>query len=294
MIYPNSLKFEWAKTANGLIVPADCKPKSRPKAFDFFAGCGGFSLGITQAGFHVVGACEFDKYAAHTYMVNLGNYPMKIHFDTPERETDFEKYLAKEINSIVKKRGFIATDNGGFARDTFAFAGSDWISNQTIREGCEHFWIADVRNLTGKGILKELGMAVGELDLIVGGPPCQGFSQAGKQDESDPRNYLIFEYARMLVEMQPKTFVMEEVPQVQMAVTAEGIPVLEQFMRILADGDFAPFESLSKSLLGRKGAKAVLRSEKKTKIKKEKKRTLGINKPIPKVQPVPAQASLFN
>ena len=284
----------WGRTSSGLIIPEEYLPKKQPKAFDFFAGCGGFSCGIIAAGFHVVGACEIDKHAAHTYMVNLGSYPMKIHFDTPEREAEFEKYLSKAVERVVKKRGFIATsNNAGYEPDTFSLAGSGWIKGQPNAKGCEHFWIADIRNLTGKQILDALEMEVGELDLIVGGPPCQGFSKAGKRDESDPRNYLIFEYARMIVEMQPKTFVMEEVPEVTDMVTAEGIPILEQFMRIIADGDYAPFESLAKSLLGRKGAKAVLRREKKQKVKqREKKKTLGINKP-PRAKATLVQNSLF-
>lgn len=42
--------------------------------------------GIIQAGFEIVGANEFDPYAALTYMVNLGHYPMNIHFLDGEKE----------------------------------------------------------------------------------------------------------------------------------------------------------------------------------------------------------------
>ena len=51
-----------------------------------------------------------------------------------------------------------------------------------------------------------------EIDLIAGGPPCQGFSQIGKRQLDDPRNSLIFEYVRIVSELKPKYFIFENVP----------------------------------------------------------------------------------
>lgn len=53
--------------------------------------------------------------------------------------------------------------------------------------------------------------AVPEVDVIVGGPPCQGFSTLGKQDVEDERNDLWHEYARTIVRARPKYFVVENV-----------------------------------------------------------------------------------
>lgn len=50
-----------------------------------------------------------------------------------------------------------------------------------------------------------------EIDLIAGGPPCQGFSLMGKRQLEDPRNQLIFEYLRIIQELQPKYFIFENV-----------------------------------------------------------------------------------
>lgn len=50
-------------------------------------------------------------------------------------------------------------------------------------------------------------------DVIVGGPPCQGFSQLGHRDPDDPRNALWMEYARIVGHVRPKVFVLENVPQ---------------------------------------------------------------------------------
>lgn len=49
------------------------------------------------------------------------------------------------------------------------------------------------------------------IDIIVGGPPCQGFSIAGKRDLKDPRNSLFMEYVKYLDYFQPKAFIMENV-----------------------------------------------------------------------------------
>ncbi|GIL34002.1 cytosine-specific methyltransferase [Phycicoccus sp. DTK01] len=55
--------------------------------------------------------------------------------------------------------------------------------------------------------------AVPQVDVVLGGPPCQGFSALGRQDLSDERNSLWRKYAQTILLAQPKYFVMENVPQ---------------------------------------------------------------------------------
>lgn len=69
----------------------------------------------------------------------------------------------------------------------------------------------DIHNLTTEKVLKITGLKVGELDILDGSPPCQGFSTAGKREFCDPRNQLYNEYVRLLKGLQPKVFVMENV-----------------------------------------------------------------------------------
>lgn len=69
----------------------------------------------------------------------------------------------------------------------------------------------DIGKLTGEECLNLAGISKGELDVLDGSPPCQGFSTAGKRKFDDPRNSLFMEYARLLDELQPKVFVMENV-----------------------------------------------------------------------------------
>lgn len=61
-------------------------------------------------------------------------------------------------------------------------------------------------------VMAELGLREGDLDILDGSPPCQGFSMAGRRQGNDPRNKLFTEYVRFLAAMKPKAFVMENVP----------------------------------------------------------------------------------
>lgn len=69
----------------------------------------------------------------------------------------------------------------------------------------------DICKLTGAECMRMAGVGVGVLDVFDGSPPCQGFSTAGKRKFDDPRNSLFKEYARLIQELQPKVFVMENV-----------------------------------------------------------------------------------
>jgi len=69
----------------------------------------------------------------------------------------------------------------------------------------------DIMKLTGDECMRLAGIEKSDLDVLDGSPPCQGFSTAGKRKFDDPRNSLFKEYARLLMELQPKAFVMENV-----------------------------------------------------------------------------------
>lgn len=77
-------------------------------------------------------------------------------------------------------------------------------------------WESDIVGLSSNDILDELGIKKGELDLLAGCPPCQGFSSVrtlnGKRKIVDERNDLIFEFLRMVKELLPRTVMLENVP----------------------------------------------------------------------------------
>lgn len=130
------------------------KDNKRLTCIDLFAGAGGFSLGVSQAGFNVVAAVEIEKAACQTLRANRTNFPNML---------------------IVEK---------------------------------------DIRELSGAELLDMIGMKRGELGMLIGGPPCQGFSFSNTKKRSldDPRSKLMFEYIRMVEELQPKVFYIENVP----------------------------------------------------------------------------------
>ena len=69
----------------------------------------------------------------------------------------------------------------------------------------------DVRELTGDEIRKRAGLGTRSIDVVVGGPPCQGFSLIGYRVLEDPRNELVFHFLRLATELRPKAFVFENV-----------------------------------------------------------------------------------
>jgi DNA (cytosine-5)-methyltransferase 1 len=69
----------------------------------------------------------------------------------------------------------------------------------------------DIDRLDFEQILIDLKLKAGELDVLIGGPPCQGFSTAGSRFWDDPRNYLLKSYMIALSTIKPKWFIMENV-----------------------------------------------------------------------------------
>lgn len=58
---------------------------------------------------------------------------------------------------------------------------------------------------------EEIESFAGKIDLLAGGPPCQGFSVAGKMDPDDPRSKHVWTFAEMVSKIQPRAFIMENV-----------------------------------------------------------------------------------
>lgn len=69
----------------------------------------------------------------------------------------------------------------------------------------------DVRKLSGESIRSAASLGNADIDVVFGGAPCQGFSVGGKQQVNDPRNALLLEFGRLVSELRPKYFVLENV-----------------------------------------------------------------------------------
>jgi DNA (cytosine-5)-methyltransferase 1 len=70
----------------------------------------------------------------------------------------------------------------------------------------------DITKITGEKILKKIHLSADDVDVIIGGPPCQGFSVSGKRMIDDKRNVLYKSFVEIVSEIKPKIFVMENVP----------------------------------------------------------------------------------
>jgi len=138
---------------------------------DLFAGCGGLSLGLEQAGFEPILVNELNRDAMETYLMN--------------RDKEFpllrEKYNTSNIWSMINDKELIER----FKQD----------------------------------MSKDFGISVegGDLDLVVGGPPCQGYSGIGHrrsysvEKEEYPSNHLYQAMIKVIEEFNPKIFLFENV-----------------------------------------------------------------------------------
>lgn len=91
----------------------------------------------------------------------------------------------------------------------------------------------DIQKITGKQILDMCGMSADEVDVIIGGPPCQGFSVSGKRMIDDERNKLYKSFVELVSEIKPKMFVMENVPGLVRLFNGQvGEQVVEDFTNI--------------------------------------------------------------
>jgi len=126
----------------------------------------------------------------------------------------------------LEKNGFQtigAIDNWQIALDTFKHNHPDAL---TIN--------GDISQMDPSTVMAELGLEEGELDCLVGGPPCQGFSKnvrAASRFLDDPRNQLFRDYVRFVKAFMPKVIVMENVAEIYNAyegtVRTEIIELLE-------------------------------------------------------------------
>lgn len=95
-------------------------------------------------------------------------------------------------------KGLLASDIMPQAKDTYNFNFPD-----------ETYLLEDVRKLSISEIKSYIGNK--KIDVIIGGPPCQGFSNMGNKNSADPRNMLFESYVKIVDAIRPKCFVFENV-----------------------------------------------------------------------------------
>lgn len=97
----------------------------------------------------------------------------------------------------------VAVDNNKTATDSFKMNFPECV-----------VYLTDITSLSGKELLKAVGVKNGSKVVVIACPPCQGFSTARRRSErsNDPRNLLIFQFLKIIEEVKPVGFVMENVP----------------------------------------------------------------------------------
>ena len=79
----------------------------------------------------------------------------------------------------------------------------------------------DIKNVTGEDITKLTGIKKSDNFLLAGCPPCQGFSNLGKRNIDDEKNELVYEYIRIINELEPTFILMENVPGMSTGIGKE-------------------------------------------------------------------------
>ena len=120
----------------------------------------------------------------------------------------------------------------GFAQTGFhvehAIESDQWACDTLRRNDPEErtrVWQEDIRRISDDRIRREI---MRYPDVIIGGPPCQGFSQANNgRDPKDPRNSLFWDFLRFVGALEPRTIVIENVTGLLRSKTTEGRRVIE-------------------------------------------------------------------
>ena len=165
---------------------------------DLFAGAGGLSEGFIRAGFNPIAHVEMNKDACDTIKTRTAYHWLKknkkariyndyLRAEVKDKEMLWSKIPNHLINSVINTE----------------------ISEKTLPD----IYMVIDKELNGK-----------DVDLIIGGPPCQAYSVVGrsrKDMESDPRNHLYKHYVKFLEKYKPKMFVFENVPGILSAKNGE-------------------------------------------------------------------------
>lgn len=160
-------------------------------AVDLFSGAGGFSLGLRRAGFNILLANEMSTEPEWTYRHNLLRDLSQAAF--PELPSDASALSRKRYRAQVRMR--LEEE-----RDLF-----DDDYDRVMRGG-------DISKALRTDWLREWRRRNPSIDILVAGPPCQGFSTAGRRADDDQRNLLALEAVRVAKILQPKVVIVENVP----------------------------------------------------------------------------------
>lgn len=168
---------------------------------DLFAGAGGLSEGFARIGAKGIAHIELDKSAAQTLKTRVAYYYLKNH-----NMLDKYRQYQKTYHLDKKQRNI--------AREKFLGSIPSEILDSVINEEINEETLAIIFEKIDEQIESN---NINEIDLIIGGPPCQAYSlvgrsRSGNKNKNDSRLYLYKLYVKFLERYMPKAFVFENVP----------------------------------------------------------------------------------
>lgn len=180
---------------------------------DLFSGAGGLSEGFIRAGYEPLAHIEMDKFACDTLRTRAAFHYLKNN----NQLAIYEKYLREKQEKEDGRK----------------------LWEQVPKEITDSVIQATIGEDTIDGIFSNLDTLIGDekIDVIVGGPPCQAYSVAGrarmgKAVEEDPRNELYKYYVKFLERYHPKMFVFENVLGIISAKRGEPMKDLRELVNL--------------------------------------------------------------
>ncbi|MDR1974278.1 MAG: DNA cytosine methyltransferase [Bacteroidales bacterium] len=181
---------------------------------DLFAGAGGLSEGFIRAGYTPMAHIEMNNYACDTLKTRAAFHWLK----TNNQLQKYKKYLYEKQEK----------EDGSKLWEQVPKSVIDAVIREAIGED------------TINGIFEKVDKLIGKkkVDIVVGGPPCQAYSVAGrarmgKAVQDDPRNELYKYYVKFLERYQPNMFVFENVLGIRTAKNGEPLADLKRLVREL-------------------------------------------------------------
>ena len=220
--------------------------KKKLNFIDLFSGAGGLSEGFIRQGFNAIAHVEIDKAACNTLLTRTAYH----YLNSRNEKEDYLNYLRREIS-----------------RDELYSLLPEALINSVINK--------PIGSETNQGIFEQIDKLKGkkDIDLIVGGPPCQAYSLIGRAADKngmkeDDRNHLYMQYGEYLKKYQPKLFVFENVLGMLSAKSKTGEKYIDKMLKLFKKiGYETEFKTLNANdfgvlqrrkrviLIGRKGNK---------------------------------------
>lgn len=182
---------------------------------DLFAGAGGLSEGFIQSGYRPIAHVEMNEHAAKTIETRIAYYYLK-------ENDNLDSYYQYERNEISREQLL------------------ELIPDEELKTVINK----EMSESTIKGIFQTIDTIIAEkeieqVDVIIGGPPCQAYSLVGRAQsshmlvpmEEDPRNELYIMYVKFLTKYKPRMFVFENVAGIKTARGGQAFKNLQKYMK---------------------------------------------------------------